>query len=31
MRWTTCAYHTLLKATIGSRAWSNVFDWLDQS
>jgi ADP-L-glycero-D-manno-heptose 6-epimerase len=31
MRWTTCADHTLLKATIGSRAWSNVFDWLDQS
>jgi ADP-L-glycero-D-manno-heptose 6-epimerase len=31
MRWTTCADHTHLKATIGPRQWLNVYDWIDQS
>lgn len=31
MRWTTCSDQSLLKSTIGSRQWLNVFDWLDQS
>jgi len=29
MRWTTCADLKHLKATVGSRKWLNVYEWLD--